>query len=208
MEGSMSLFKKSNSKASSRRQIAIKGVDDGVLLLPSGHYATILQVSSINLELKSEAEQDAIIEMYQSFLNSLACPIQVLVRIRELDVDKYLDDYRARLADEQEEVYKKQIEAYIKFVRELIKTNKILTRYFYIVVPYADNNKASMGLIKDQLALHVGIVEHGLEKLGMQSRQLTSLEALDMFYGFYNPDQAKLQPLTAQTMQMLTTQYV
>ena len=204
----MPLLRKSNSKVSSRRQIAIKGVEDGVLLLPNNKYRAILRVSSINLELRSEAEQDTIVETYQSFLNSLACPIQVLVQIREVDIDKYLDGYRQRLAEESEEVYKKQIEGYTTFVRQLIKTNKILTRHFYIVVPYDDNGKSSMEAIRDQINLHIGIITNGLTKLGMQARQLSSLEILDLFYGFYNPEHLKLQPLTMQTMHMLAKEYI
>jgi len=204
----MSLLTKSNSKGSSRRQIAIKGVNGNILELPDGEYRLIMQTSSINLELKSEAEQDAIIETYQKFLNSLACPIQIVVQIREVDIDKYLEDYRKRVKDETVEVYKQQSEVYQKFVRDLIKTNKILTKHFYIVVPYTDQNKTSMEVIKDQLSMYAKIIEQGLGKLGMQTRSLTGLEALDLFYTFYNTEQAKLQPLKKQTMHMLAEQFM
>jgi len=199
---------KSNSKISSRRQIAIRGVEEGILRLPNEQYRAVLQVSSLNLVLKSEAEQDAIIETYQSFLNSLTCPVQVLIQIRELDVDKYLEDYQKRLKTEKEAVYRKQIEAYTNFVKKLIKSNKILTRHFYIVVPYANTNKSSDALVKDQLELNIQIVEQGLKKLGIHSQQLSSLEVLELFYGFYNAEHAKLQPLTAHTLQMLSKQYI
>jgi len=204
----MSLLTKSNSKGSSRRQIAIRGVDGNVLELPDGEYRLIMQTSSINLELKSEAEQDAIIETYQKFLNSLACPIQIVVQIREVDIDKYLEDYRKRVKDETVEVYKQQSEVYQKFVRDLIKTNKILTKHFFVVVPYTDRNKTSMEVIKDQLSMYAKIIEQGLGKLGMQTRILTGLEALDLFYTFYNTEQAKLQPLKQQTMHMLAEQFI
>jgi hypothetical protein len=204
----MSLLTKSNSKGSSRRQIAIKGVDGNILELPEGEYRLIMQTSSINLELKSEAEQDAIIETYQKFLNSLACPIQIVVQIREVDIDKYLEDYRKRVKNETVEVYKRQSEVYQKFVRDLIKTNKILTKHFYIVVPYTYRNKTSMEVIKDQLGMYAKIIEQGLGKLGMQTRTLTGLEALDLFYTFYNTEQAKLQPLKQQTMHMLAEQFM
>jgi hypothetical protein len=204
----MSLLMKSNSRGSSRRQIAIKGVDGDILELPDDEYRLIMQTSSINLELKSEAEQDAIIETYQKFLNSLACPIQVIVQIREVDIDKYLEDYRKRVENEAVEIYKQQSEVYQKFVRDLIKTNKILTKHFYIVVPYTNRNKASMEVIRDQLLMYAKIVEQGLGKLGMQTRILAGLEALDLFYTFYNAEQAKLQPLRQQTMHMLAEQFI
>ena len=60
----MSIFRKSNNKTSSRKQIQIKGVKDGILLLPGNKYRAVLELSSINFELKSEAEQDALIETY------------------------------------------------------------------------------------------------------------------------------------------------
>ena len=203
----MSVLHKSNRKVSSRRQIDIKGVRDGVLLLPNDQYRVALHVSSVNFELKSEAEQNALIETYQSFLNSLACPLQIIVRIRELDMDKYLDDFNAGLATEKEEIYKTQIVNYTEFVQSLITTNKILARAFYVVVPFVGREQ-DFELIREQLALNTDIVAKGLARLGMQSRQLTSLEMLDLFYSFYNPGQAKRQPITKQTLELLNRSYI
>ncbi|RKV98641.1 MAG: hypothetical protein D8G53_02340 [Candidatus Saccharimonas sp.] len=83
-------LRKSNAKSSARRQIALKGVRDGILLLPQNNYRAILSVSALNFELRSEDEQDAIIDTYESFLNSIGWPIQILVRTREIDMDGYL----------------------------------------------------------------------------------------------------------------------
>jgi hypothetical protein len=204
----MSLLTKSNSKGSSRRQIAIKGIDGNVLELPNNEYRLVLQTSSINLELRSEAEQDAIIESYQKFLNSLPCPIQIVTQTREVDLDKYLTDYRKRVEGETIDVYKKQSEVYQKFVRELVQDNKILTKHFYIVIPYSPSTKASIEAVKEQLNMYAKIVEQGLNKLGMQTHLLTGLEVLDLFYTYYNAEQAKLQPLKQQTMHMLAQQII
>jgi len=199
----MFILQKSNKKVSSRHQIDIKGVRDGVLLLPDNHYRVVLQISSVNFELKSEAEQDALIETYQSFLNSLSCPLQILIRIREMDMDKYLEDFHARLVDESEEVYKQEIQNYTEFVKSLITTNKILARHFYVIIPFI-GRESDFEVVKEQLALNTDIVAKGLSRLGMQSRQLSSLEILDLFYSFYNPGQAKRQPITDRTLELLT----
>ncbi len=203
----MLLLQKSNKKTSSRQQIDIKGVKDGVLMLPSNEYRVVLQASSVNFELKSEEEQDALIDTYQSFLNSLGCPLQIIVRIRELDMDRYLHDLGERLADEQEEIYKEQIKNYSKFVQSLIRNNKILTRHFYVVVSHAAKD-SNFELVKEQLDLNCDIVAKGLTRLGMQSRRLSSLEVLDLFYSFYNPGRAKRQPLTDQTLQVLRSAFL
>lgn len=199
----MSVLTKSNKKLSSRRQINIKGVRDGVLLLPGNQYRVVLKASSINFELKSEAEQDAIIETYQSFLNSLSTPVQILVRIREMDMQKYLDDFQAMLGGEKEKIYRRQIRNYTEFVQGLITRNKILSRHFYVVIPYAAADKTEFAAAQEQLALSADIVSKGLGRLGIQTRQLGNLELLDLFYSFYSPEQAKRQPLSQQTLHLM-----
>lgn len=196
---------KSKTKSSSRNQIAIKGVRDGILMLPNNQYRVILHVSSINFELKSEDEQDAIIDTYESFLNSIGSNLQILIRTREIDMDKYLDELSERLDGETEDVYKQQLENYDEFIRSLITTNKILTRHFYLVIPYSTAGKADLELIKEQLNIKTDIVSKGMTRLGMHTRQLESLELLDLFYSFYNPVQAKIQPLTEQALQLIHT---
>lgn len=81
---------------SSRRQIAIKQVKDGVLELPGGEFRMVLEVTPVNFELRSEEEQDSIIDTYEGFLNSISHPLQILVRTREVDMDEYLAGIEAR----------------------------------------------------------------------------------------------------------------
>lgn len=203
----MSILVKSKKKASSRRQIAVEGVQDGILILPNNHYRAVLQISSINFELKSEAEQDVLIDNYQSFLNSLATPLQIVVRIREMDMDKYLGDVSDRLKDESEAIYRSQVKNYTEFVKSLITSNKILTRNFYVVLPFNVKEK-NFEVVTEHLMLTADIVSKGLARLGMQSRQLSSLEILDLFYSFYSPALAKRQPLSHQTFKLLTESYL
>lgn len=196
-------LRKSKNKLSSRQQIKIKEVKDNILVLPNNQYRTIIETSSINFELKSEAEQDVLIDSFQNFLNSLPCQLQIIVRVREIDVDHYLEDIAKKQNKEVETVYKKQMKNYGEFIQNLISGNKILSRRFYIVIPYTANDTNDFELIKEQLLLNQDIVVKGIEKLGMKARQLKSLEILDLFYSFYNPKHAKIQPITEDTMQFL-----
>ncbi|MEP7205193.1 MAG: hypothetical protein ABI716_03305 [Candidatus Saccharibacteria bacterium] len=203
----MSLFQKVAGRLSSRRQIAIQGVEDGVLILPGHGYRLILEASSINFELKSEAEQDAMIDTYRAFLNGLACPLQIVIRVREMDMDAYLAAFAERVEAEPEAIYRQQAEDYREFVQGLITKNKILTRRFYIVVPYAGRVRPTaknLLLVREQLDLSAAIVRKGLARLGVHSRQLGSLEVLDLFYEFYSPSSSKRQSLTEQTIQLFS----
>ena len=195
---------KSKNKVSSRKQIQIKGVNDGILILPNNEYRLAIETSSINFELKSEEEQDVLIDSFQNFLNSLPSQLQIIVRVREVDIDRYLEEISVSKKSEKETVYKDQIDNYCEFIKNLVSGNKILSRHFYVIIPYhhLDRNK-DFNLIKEQINLSRDIVLRGLEKLGMKAKQLDSLELLNLFYSFYNPTQAKTQELKGHTIQAL-----
>lgn len=195
---------KKNRVVSSRSQINIKEVKDGVLLLPGNAYRMIMETSAVNFELKSEEEQDQIIDTFKNFLNSLPCPVQILIRTREVDIDGYLEDFMRHKDEEKESVYKDQIDEYAIFIKKLISGNKILSRRFYIVIPYSSENAShDFSLIKEQLQVSVDIISKGLERLGMKTRVLGNLEILDLFYSFYNPSHTKSQPLTHKAVEAI-----
>src|SRR3989344_1439491 len=199
----ISLFTKSGIK-SSRQQIQIKKITDNILVLPNQEYRIILETSSINFELKSEEEQDVMIDSFQNFLNALPCPIQILVRVREVDIDKYIEDISKSKDKEEVPAYKTQIESYCTFVKKLVSGNRILSRRFYIVIPYKNQEKSQdLKLIKEHLNLEKDIVTKGLERMQMKARSLTIIEILNMFYSFYNTESIKTQELTKETLKAL-----
>ena len=205
----MSIFSKSK-KSSSRGQIQIKEVVDNILVLSNNEYRQILETSSVNFELKSEEEQDVIIDSFQNFLNSLPCEIQILVRVREVDIDRYVEDIGRTKDKETIPAYKKQIEGYCSFVKKLVSGNKILSRRFYIVIPYKHTERhQDMKLIKEHLNLEKDIIIKGLERMQMKARSITGLEILNLFYGFYNPESLKTQAITRETVEaILKNNYV
>jgi len=84
--------------------------------------------------------------------------------------------------------------------------NKILSRRFYLVVPYDSKTPVEFEVVKEQLNLEQEIIIKGLEKFGMNAKPLNTLEVLDLFYSFYRPDQAKTQPLMKQIMRQTNEQ--
>jgi hypothetical protein len=202
----VSFLNKQANRKSSRRQIQIKEVKDGILVLPHNEYRTVIETSSVNFELKSEEEQDVLLDSFQNFLNSLVSPLQILIRVREVDIDSYLDQIATSKTFEKEKVYKTQIDNYSSFIKNLVSGNKILSRRFYIIIPYKQQDKnRDFTVVKEHLNLQRSIVTRGLEKLGMKARTLESLELLDLFYTFYNSSSAKTQELKGHTIEALLT---
>ena len=204
----MLLLKKSDRKESSRRNIEIESVTDGILKIANNRYRAILRVSSINLNLKSEAEQEALVAIYQGFLNSLKSSVQVIIRTRTLDADTYVDHFKKMAQEEGEDVYKKQIEDYSDFVHKLVVNNKILSKEFYVVVQYDAAKDDKWSVIKDKIRYQCGDIAAGLSRLGITSRALSSVEVLELFNSFYNPERAKLQPITNATMDLIKDIYL
>jgi len=191
-------------RTDARNQIAIKKISDNVLVLPNEEYRVILETSSINFELKSEEEQDVIIDSFQNFLNALPCPLEILIRVREVDVDKYVEDLEMLGKKEKEIIYKDQINAYSAFVKKLVSGNKILSRRFYIVIPYNNSeDKADFRVIKEHLNLNRDIVIKGLERMQIKTKTLSSLEIINLFYSFYNFESIKTQPITKESLEAL-----
>lgn len=150
------------------------------------------------LEQKCEA---VLLESFQNFLNSLATPLQILIRVREVDVDNYLEQIAKRKSAEKEAVYREQIDNYSDFIKQVVSGNKILTRRFYIVVPYDNQSKdKDFSIISEQMNLQKDLVMRAIEKLGMKARAVDSFELLNLFYTFYNPNQVKTQELTRESI--------
>ena len=66
--------------------LPVHGVGDGVLDLGGDGLAAVCRVSSLNFGLRTESEQEAIVASFARWLNSLAGPVQVVVRAERVDV--------------------------------------------------------------------------------------------------------------------------
>lgn len=206
------------SKVSSKPAQAlvdIREIRDGVLLLKNGSLRVILMASSINFALKAQEEQDAIIFQYQTFLNSLDFSVQFFIQSRKLNIEPYLDTLRERLKREYNELLKIQISEYIEFVKSFVESANIVSKSFYIVVPYTPvviyeqgGIASALGSLlpgagkkkvvseekfeeyKTQLYQRVEVVRQGLVRTGVRIVPLNTEELLELFYGLYNPGEA------------------
>ncbi|MFN7088913.1 MAG: hypothetical protein ACK4NX_03830, partial [Candidatus Paceibacteria bacterium] len=106
------------------------------VVMKDGTLRAVLLVSSINFALKSEEEQNAIIQAYIQFLNSIDHPLQIVVQSRKLDIDRYLDHLKELEKAHTNELLKMQMADYRQFVQELLEMAEIMTKRFYIVIPY------------------------------------------------------------------------
>lgn len=213
------LTQKNKSKYSAQQYLDIAEIRDGVVILRDGSFRAILMASSLNFALKSEQEQDAIIFGYQDFINSISFPIQVLVTSRQIDIKPYLKELDQREEAQNSELMKIQLQEYKEYIKELVKVSNVMTKNFYIVIPFsAGQVKEEGGLsrfmkglkirgglsaysqsdferYKDQLWQRVDQVAGNLRNLGVRLVPMNTQEIIELFYTLYNPDTSRNQRL-------------
>lgn len=178
--------------------VPIKEVRNGILILNNGGMRVLLSSSSLNLSLKSEDEQMGIITAFQAFLNSLDFNVQFFIQSKKMDIRDYIKTLREREKDVKEELLKIQIKEYISFIEKFTEEQNIMTKNFYIVVPYeipalVNNPKrvSDLDFVKseNQLMQRVAVVVNGLTSLGLKLKILDTEETVSLFYGLFNPNE-------------------
>ena len=196
--------------------VPIKEVRNGIIILKDGGLRAVLLASSINLSLKSEEEQTAIIRAFQSFLNSLDFSTQIVVQSRKLDIRPYLLSLEDRFKKQTESLLKIQTREYIDFIKTFNEETNIMTKTFFIVVPYTPTvMKSGKGIIDrimggkapkkqiadtkealdlasfeekhSQLDQRIRVIIGGLSGLGIRSSQLNTEAIVELFYKTFNP---------------------
>src|SRR5690606_23400628 len=125
-----------NPASSTQTFLKIAEVKNDTIVLKNGGLRGVLSVSSINFNLKSEDEQNAIIYSYQGFLNTLEFPIQIVVRSKQLDIDDYLEDLKKVGENQTNQLLQQQTFEYIEYVSKLVEYADIMEKEFYVIVPY------------------------------------------------------------------------
>ena len=188
--------------------VPIKEIRDGIVTLKDGSLRVVLIASSLNFALKSEDEQNAIISQFQNFLNSLEFSIQIFVQSRKLDIRPYIALLEKQYQSTTNELIQIQIHEYIEFVKNFVDVSNIMTKNFFIVVPYSPvkltvkNNpisklfgKTTNSKQKDatfeehvsQLEQRVAVVKQGLMRTGIRVIKLNTEEAIELYYKIFNP---------------------
>lgn len=208
--------------------VPVSGIKDGIVVLRNGQYRIILTVSAINFDLKSEQEQNSIVFNYQSFLNSLHFPIEIVVSSKKLDLTPYLNKIKKLSAEQKNELLKIQTDDYIDFVGQLINMANIMKKTFYVAVGYQPLTTASTGIFdklfakkdapKDvrvseedfnryagELRQRANTVAQGLGSIGLHCRQMNTQEIIELLYGIYNPEVAGKERLSEEAENFSST---
>jgi hypothetical protein len=185
-------------KNATQNFVPIKEIREGRVILNDGSMRALLSSTSLNLSLKGEDEQMGIISGFQTFLNSLDFNIEIFLQSKKLDIRSYLSLLKERQNEVEEDLLKIQIKEYIEFIQKFTEEQSIMTKNFYIVVPYDSLNIVSSekriseeDFIKNrnQLMQRISIVMSGLTSLGLSVKSAGTEEVINLFYKLFNPNE-------------------
>ena len=122
--------------SSSQSLISLQQIRKGVIILKSGSLRSVLEVSGINFDLKSEEEQSSVLMSWRNLINNLDFPLQVIAHSRRVNIESYLNFLQEKIGQETNNLLKLQGEDYYTFIKGLVTGNNIMKKKFYVIVPY------------------------------------------------------------------------
>lgn len=210
---------------STQNTLQIAEIRDGIVIMSDGSFRSVVMVKSINFDLMSVQEQEAVEYSYQGFLNSLYFPIQIFLRSQKVDLQPYIDRLDKIRTEHDNMLLALLMEDYINYIGALAQQTNIMDKKFYVVIPYfpvvdvqkaltqSTNfvsgvgkifskkeqhvviNEADLEAAKTELRNRVQAVLQGLLQCGIQGLPLDTQELIELYYDTYNPDTATRQQL-------------
>lgn len=211
--------KKKAFSVSTQRYLPIAEVREDTLVLKNGGLRAVLKVNALNFNLKSEVEQQGIISGYQSFVNTLIFPVQIVVRSTRLNIDPYIQTLKTKAEKQTSALLKEQTMDYANFMEKLVDIADIMQKSFYVIIPVDAPSKAKRTLLQrffewlnvddtrskalqrnrefrgysKILRDRVTLVQSGLENTGITTKRLKNEDLVQLFYQIYNPTTSQKQ---------------
>jgi type IV secretory pathway VirB4 component len=217
--------KKGGKDISTQSSLPFAEIRDGIVIMNDGSFRAIVRAESINFDLMSPQEREAVEYAYQSFLNSLYFQTQIFIKSRKIDMRPYLERLSKIRTEMDNLLLAMLMEDYIYFISDLVEQTNIMSKEFYITVPfYPDEsiqkaveqtksavsnllnkdgkskqvfiNEQDLDKAKVELKNRVQNVVNGLVQVGINSAPLSTQELIQLMYNTYNPDTASRQTLS------------
>lgn len=205
--------KPTSNPNSTQNTLQIAEIRDGIVIMNDGSYRSVIMVKSINFDLMSPQEQEAVESSYQGFLNSLYFPIQIFLRSQKIDLREYIAKMDKIRTEHDNMLLALLMEDYIGYMDNLSQETNIMDKKFYVVIPFfpvIDTSKEAVKQSKNFLSgfgglfskkeQHVTINEYDLEKAKdeLRNRVHAVLSGLQ---------QANIQGLALDTQELIELYY-
>lgn len=195
-------------KAATQTFVPIKDIRDNVVIKRNGEMLMVVLASSVNFALKSLDEQQAILQQFQNFLNTLDFSLQIYVQSRKLNIDPYIEILHGLNKQQDNDLMRIQLQEYISFITKFTDEYDVMSKSFFVVIPYSPTKlNVSKGFSKFlsgssgpssstdqqfeehrlQLEQRAAMVVQGLAGVGVRTMTLQKDDLVELYYHLYNP---------------------
>ena len=124
-----------------QNQIPIDTIRNGVIKLRNGGYRVVVEIPSVNTELMEAEEQDIVLNQYRQILNGTEFPFQILQQSRTVDISDYRKLLEKKMLESKNNLNRRLMIEFDVFLAQLIKERTIMTKKFFIVIPYDESRE-------------------------------------------------------------------
>ena len=178
--------------------LPFEDIKDGVIDLGDFEYRAIIECQSINYDLKTSKEKEMIDASFQRFLDSLSFPITIHLQTKTIDNTKVLQTLENDMIATVED-YPQLYDYAVKYLDEMARITETIgnnkQKRKYIIVPYSEaatltysNDAEKYEEALRALYLRCQLICDGLGAMGIQTKQLTSIEIAELIYSTYHRD--------------------
>ena len=142
---------------STQNALLIAEIRDGVVIMSDGSFRSVVMLKSINFDLMSQQEQEAVEYSYQGFLNSLYFPVQIFVRSQKVDLRPYIEKLDKIRTEHDNMLLSMLMEDYLIFIDQLSTQTNIMDKRFYMVIPYFPHPENAKQALSDSKNFFSGV---------------------------------------------------
>jgi hypothetical protein len=144
---------------STQNTLLVSEVRDGIAIMSDGSFRVVIMCKSINFDLMSPQEREAVEFSYQGFLNSLYFPIQIFIRSQKVDLRPYLERLDKIRSQQDNMLLALLTQDYVDFLADIASQTNIMDKKFYVVISYPDPDEDMRSAVKQSTGFFTGMVE-------------------------------------------------
>lgn len=142
---------------STQNTLQISEIRDGLAIMNDGTFRAVVMCKSINFDLMSPQEREAVEFSYQGFLNSLYFPIQIFIRSQKVDIRPYLEKLDKIRSEQDNMLLGLLMEDYVAFLADIAQQTNIMDKKIYIVIQYPDPDEKLKSALKQSSGFFTGL---------------------------------------------------
>jgi hypothetical protein len=135
-----------------------------------------------------------------------------LASSRRFNINPYINELKRKIKVEENELLKNQIKDYVDFIQEMVGLSNVMSKMFYVIVPFYTIETKNQGIIKrlsasisprrainqrhedfetykNQLFQRVDHIKSYLSSMELNGTLLKTNELIELFYNSYNPSE-------------------